>query len=221
MLSSAYQQASTFDRAKFNVDPDNRLVWRMSQRRLEAEAIRDAMLTASGAIDLKPPTSSGIFTYGGFGPGGGGGGPFRGRGGGGERSNSNRSIYMLLYRDSVPESLEVFDMADPSMVTGAREVTTVAPQALFMLNSTFVAEQSRKLTARIMAHTEMSDAERVNLAYKLTLGRAPTASERARAVAFINADANDAKGSNQKKVDEAFADFCQALMASAEFRYLN
>ncbi|HEY7118997.1 MAG TPA: PSD1 and planctomycete cytochrome C domain-containing protein [Tepidisphaeraceae bacterium] len=224
VLSNTYQQAATFDRAKYNVDPDNHLLWRMNQRRLEAEAIRDAMLAASGRLDTRSPIGSPALDL----P------PIEVRvariNPGEILSNMNyRSVYLPIFRNAVPEVLEAFDFADPNQVSGQRDVTTVAPQALFMLNNAFVTKQATALAARVANSPIRADAGRIDLAYKLTLGRPASGAERERAMAYVGAYFRDPAAATAKPRGrrddtprlEAFASFCQALMASAEFRYLN
>ncbi|MCI0358532.1 MAG: PSD1 and planctomycete cytochrome C domain-containing protein, partial [Planctomycetaceae bacterium] len=128
VLSRAYQLSSEATDAQLAVDPANRLVWRHSPRRLEAEEIRDAMLAAAGQLDLTRPEAS----------------PIKGfqvielRNNGPEArgiletaaKSPHRSIYLPLLRTLTPGSLAVFDFAEQGMVTGSRDATTVAPQAL-------------------------------------------------------------------------------------------
>jgi hypothetical protein len=220
MMSSAYQQSASFDRAKYSVDPDNHLLWRMNPRRLEAEAIRDAILAASGKLTLQAPVGSVALDL----P------PVEMRSG---RINPSeilasmnfRSVYLPVFRNAVPEVLEAFDFADPNTVSGQRDVTTVAPQALFMLNSTFVTTHAQAMAYRVGTQASRFDAARVDLAYKLTLGRPATSAERSRAESYIAGylrDPASTRGkSGEKARIDAWASFCQALFASAEFRYLN
>jgi hypothetical protein len=220
MLSSTYQQSATFDRAKHDFDPDNKLLWRMNQRRLEAEAIRDAMLAASGRLTTLAPIGSVALDL----P------PVEVRPG---RFNPSeilasmnfRSVYLPVFRNAVPDVLEAFDFADPNTVSGARDVTTVAPQALFMLNNSFVTSHAQAMAHRIGAEAARNDGARADLAYKLALGRPATSSERDRAVSYVNNYLRDpaaTRGKIEEKArGDAWASLCQALMASAEFRYLN
>jgi len=219
MLSSTYQQSATFDRAKFEVDPDNKLLWRMNQRRLEAESIRDAMLEASGRLTVQPPVGSVALDL----P------PVEIRAGRFNPSEilasaSFRSVYLPVFRNAVPEVLEAFDFADPNTVSGARDVTTVAPQALYMLNNEFVNQQAHALAIRVGTHAPPNDPARVDLAYKLTLGRPAAPAERDRAIAYVSNYLHDpasrGRADERARID-AWASLCQALMASAEFRYLN
>ena len=119
------------------VDPENRLLWRMNRRRLEAECLRDTILSVSG--ELQPST----------------GGPTIAPGTAADyaykHTSKQRSVYLPVLRNALPELFEVFDFADTSRVTGQRNVTTVAPQSLFLLNHPFVMEQARHFADRLLA----------------------------------------------------------------------
>jgi hypothetical protein len=220
MLSAVYQQASTFDKTKFAADPEDTLLWRQNQRRLEGEAIRDAVLAASGKLDLTPPAASPVLNF-----------PqvpadfVKRFGNVGEQlsSSTRRSVYLPILRNDVPAVLEVFDMADPNVVDGKRDVTTVAPQALFMMNSAFVTAQAKAMVERIAGSSARSDVDRVDMAYRLALGRGSTPAERERALNYIGRTQSESRGREElaKAQMTAWGSFCQALFASAEFRYLN
>ncbi len=135
VLSRTYQLSSAHDEKNFAADPENTLVWRMSKRRLDAECIRDAILTASGQLELQPPIGSAI-AYAGDGPVGFArffGVPEETIVDSGSRSK-NRSVYLPIARDILPDALAVFDFAEPTLVSGSREVTNVPSQALYLLN---------------------------------------------------------------------------------------
>jgi len=217
MLSSTYRQASTQDADKFAVDPDNRLLWRQNQRRLEAEGIRDSILASAGDLNSSPMDGSVILAV----PPG---QILRSlRKGGLELGDVGgyRSIYMPIYRAALPEVLDTFDTADPDFVTGDREVTTVAPQALFMMNSPFVLTEAGQLAGRVERESRAGLGGEVELAYRLALGRQANSSEHSRAIAFIRSFARDDRAGPSSSLHDGLAAFCQALFASAEFRYVN
>jgi hypothetical protein len=215
-LSRAYLLSSEHNEANYTADPDNRLVWRMTRRRLDAEVIRDAVLAASGQIDLARPEGSTVLRLG-------NGEIGRDlRAAGLTRETNVRSIYLPMARGVVPEMLSVFDVADPSLVVGQREITTVATQALYMMNSPFVMEQSLKMAEQLI-HQTSEDALRVDLAYQRALSRPATASERERMLAFVSQydDALQAAGTKAEQARlAAWSSVCQAIFASAEFRYV-
>ena len=134
-----------------------------------------------------------------------------------DASDPHRSVYLPVVRDGVLESLALFDFADPSLVTGERATTTGPAQALYFMNGTFVSRQAEALAERVRAF-EGDDAQRVDRAYRLALARPPTAGERDRALAFLRDFAARAGGTDPARA--AWSAFCQALFASAEFRYL-
>ncbi|MGO9464232.1 MAG: DUF1549 domain-containing protein [Isosphaeraceae bacterium] len=215
VLSRAYQLGSTHDTHCFEVDPDNTLIWRMSPKRLEAEALRDAVLATSGKLDLKPPVGSAVARAG-EGPAG----PMRGFNNDG--LDMHRAVYLTVVRDQLPESLGLFDFADPSLITGERSTTSGPTQALYLMNSPFVIRQAEAAANRLCAARSDDDA-RIEAAYLLFLARSPTETERNRARDFLaNFLTGDSPGkTGGDRPGAAWAAFCQALYASAEFRYLD
>jgi hypothetical protein len=219
VLSRAYQLGSEAPAANVAIDPANRLVWRHSPRRLDAEEIRDAMLAVAGRLNLARPTTSPakdlkVIEL----PNN---GPLAKRLEEEAAKSTHRSVYLPLLRGITPKALEVFDFAEQGMVTGSRDTTTVATQALYLLNDPFVRQQSAALAARLLVNPDLDDAGRIRLAYRLTLGREATAKEVERVQKFL-ADYEAAAG---KTVGDArtaaWSSFCQALLASAEFRYVR
>jgi len=219
MLSRAYQMSSTHDAANYAVDPDNKLRWRMSQRRLDAEAIRDAMLAVSGALNFYPVDGSAVARAG------------EGREGilnllreVNSKPQTYRSIYLPLIRDQMPEFLSVFDFPDASLVNGDRDTTNVPSQGLFLLNNAQVQATADAFAARLAQH-KGSPQENLSYAYQLAFGREPTVQEQQAIAGFWTRFLQEAarnKGMPKDKLSAlALSTFCQGLFASAEFRYLN
>jgi hypothetical protein len=129
-----------------------------------------------------------------------------------------RSVYLPIVRDNEPRSLVVFDFADSSTVTGTRESSNTANQALFMLNNPFVIQQSEAFADRLLS-SERKTADQIQLAFRLVYGRLPSSDERAAASEFVHRFA--ASESSRDRQREALAALCQSLFASAEFRYLD
>jgi len=184
VLSHAYQLSSDAPAAYVTIDPEDHYVWRHAPRRLEAEEIRDAILATAGDLDLNRPATSVVSQL-----------PMvEIRDNGIETKHINeaadrshyRSIYLPLLRGVTPASLAAFDPVDQTLVTGQRQLTTVPTQALFMLNSKFVARQAYTLATNLLAQTKRSDSERIQEAYRLTLGRPATRSEVSRDKKFIS-----------------------------------
>jgi cytochrome c553 len=214
VLSRAYQLSSEAPPANLAVDPANRLLWRHGPRRLDAEEIRDAMLAVAGKLDLSRPKGSPakdlkVIEL----PNN---GPLAKRLEEEARKSTQRSVYLPLVRGITPRSLEVFDFAEQGMVTGSRDTTTVATQALYLLNDSFVQQQSLALANRLLQQPEGDDASRIHLAYRLAMGRVATAKEVERVKTYLSEyeAATDSRPA-------AWASFCQALLASAEFRFLR
>ena len=251
--SRVYRLSSKFEQDRFEEDPDNLYFARANPRRIDAEAIRDSMLAASGQLDTKRPRGSMISGFGStlIGPNGPAIPPMamtpgpdgrrgenmpgmmaamRNRQSGGNVFDSSvyyRSVYLPVARNSLPRSLEVFDFAEPSMVIGQRESSNTPAQALYMMNNAFVIEQSDALGRRLLKEAE-TPAERIDLAFRLVYNRPPTPEEiKASNQFFRSADTTPAEGNvgsrrsgNEEKF-VALSEFCQALFASAEFRYVN
>ena len=148
VLSKSYQLSSAASDKNLDVDPANRLVWRHAPRRLAAEELRDAMLSVAGRIDLSPPEASPAKELKVI--------EIRNNGPEAKRldqaayASLHRSVYLPLVRDLTPTPLEVFDFAEQGMVTGSRDNTTVAPQALYLLNDPFVRDTSLALADRVL-----------------------------------------------------------------------
>ena len=222
VLSRAYQLASTFDEKNFAADSENALVWRMSKRRLDAESIRDAILAASGQLDLRPPIGSPIAEHG-NGPIGifkqfpNAGVPEDALVESGARTNA-RSVYLPIAREMLPDALTVFDFAEPGFVSGSRETTNVPSQGLYMLNSPSIANAAQKLAERVTATYPGID-QRVQLAYWLVFSRAPSEVERQAALSFFSKFPGAAASTDTTTA--AWTSFSRVLFASAEFRFLK
>jgi hypothetical protein len=196
LLSATYQQAS-FDRADARaVDPDNRLFWKMNRRRLDFEAMRDALLAVSGRLDLKV-----------------GGRPVDIAG---DPLNRRRTLYSLIDRQSLPGLFRAFDFAVPDQSVERRPQTTVPQQALFALNSPFMVEQAKALAARIDVSVDADNENRVVALYRVVFGRAPQDREIAAAVRFLAAPA-----SNPASALTPMQQLAQALLMANEFAFVD
>jgi hypothetical protein len=147
-------------------------------------------------------------------------GPFRGFNDDG--LDMHRAVYLAVVRDQLPESLTLFDFADPSLLTGERSTTSGPTQALYLMNSPFVIRQAEAAANRLRAAKGDANA-RIEAAYLRFLARTPTEAERNRARDFLTnfRTGDTAKKSGDDQPVAAWTAFCQALYASAEFRYLD
>ncbi|MCL4201107.1 MAG: DUF1553 domain-containing protein [Pirellulaceae bacterium] len=199
VLTETYQQASQAVPATKSADPDNRLFGRANRRRLEAEAIRDGILQISGRLSPErggrhfPPTLAADFAF--------------------ATDATVRSVYLPYFRNSLPDLIAAFDPADPSTTTGQRDASTIAPQALFMLNHPFVAQQAQAAAERLLEDGQEELDHQIVRVYRQTLGRRPTEAEAAIARKHLDAHSNDPR--------QGWAALYHALFASAEFRLIH
>ncbi len=213
VLSRTYRLDSRYDEKNYEVDPDNRLVWRMNQLRLEVEMIRDALLFVSGELNLESPKGSIVQDYA-IGEIGRRGGPPQAM-----AAYAHRSVYLPIVRSRVPAFMTTFDFPEPSEVKGRRDVTTVPTQALFMMNSPVIYRHARSAANRLIGKTS-NDRERVQLAYRTTLGRAASNMQVDRTLDYVRQSIDTAKYPRAPAAElAAWTDVYHALLASAEFRY--
>jgi hypothetical protein len=199
VLSRAYQMSSVGRAGASAVDPENRLLSHMNRRRLDAECLHDAMLCVSGRLDravggptIKKGTTSEI-TY--------------------RFDDTRRGVYTPIFRNKLLELFEAFDFGDPNLVNGQRNVSTVATQALYLMNSPFVMEQAQHAAKALLAMPSLDEAGRVDRAYRLALGRLPTPRERDIALRFVASSSGEPLTTWER--------FYQALFACIDFRYVN
>lgn len=165
VLSQAYRQQSLDRPECLAVDPENALVWKQNRRRLELEPLRDAMLAAAGQLDLTMGGRSVDVTD----------APF----------STRRTVYGFIDRQNLPGLFRTFDLASPDTSNPLRYETTVPQQALFLMNSPFVAEQARHVARRLENGTSDSAADRVRALYTCLLGREAEAEEIALGIEFV------------------------------------
>ena len=227
VTSAAYRQSSAFRAPAAHIDPDNRLLWRQRPRRVEAEVLRDSMLAVAGNLDLQmfgEPVNETTLETGEIVPIG-------------EDKGGRRSVYLLVRRSKPVTLLNIFDA--PVMETNCtrRTTSTTATQALALLNSGFLAAQSRHFALRVLKETvvepvanspvpsenQISQA-RVEWAYRLALSRRPKPQEQAASQAFLR-DQTALYLKTGKPVaaaeEQATADFCLALLSANEFVYID
>ena len=197
VLSRTYQLSSaTGPQAK--ADIENELHWRQNRRRLQAEAIRDAILSVSGELDpalggatIKAGTSS-EYGY--------------------KFDDTRRSLYTPVFRNTPLEILAVFDFADPNLVVGERTTSSVPTQALYLMNNPFVRTQAEAAATGLLDLNLADDSARIARAYRRTLGRDATSTEREVILKFL---------ATEKDAAKAWTQVIHSLYASLDFRFLN
>lgn len=184
MLSSAYRMSSRADRSDaVAADPGNDLLWRQNMRRLEAESIRDAILSVSGQLNPKMggrgffPHLSGEVLAGASKPGLGWEISPR-------QEQARRSVYTYVKRGSLDPMLDTFDYSNTVQPLGERQVTTVAPQSLMLLNDGFMQSQAAALADRLVREAGSDIGKQIRRAYRLALAREPTEQETKLATEF-------------------------------------
>jgi hypothetical protein len=217
LLSATYRMSSVHDPEAAAIDPENRLLWRFSPRRLEAEAIRDALLAVSGRLDpemggslLKVKnreyffdhTSKDTTSY----------------------DSPRRSVYLPVVRNHLYDAFELFDYADAGVVNGDRATTTVAPQALFLMNGGLVEQAACDLAVALLDDGPADDEGRIRRLYLRAYGRPATGAEVARAAAFLDRFAGglaDRISDASERRRLAWQALGQAVLASSEFLYID
>jgi hypothetical protein len=217
VLSRAYQLSSEHNDENYEKDPDDKFLWRMRRRRLDAEEIRDAMLMASGQLNLERPEGSPVMELRNWVVNGGKSVQEI------KKPTNVRSVYLPILRGIVPDMLGAFDVADPNLIVGKRDVTTVPTQALFLMNNPFVLNQSTEFAQRLLKQPGLDPKAQIDLAYRLALGRAPSDHERLDAAKYIFDFRKSFEAANQKGNANfaGWSSFCQALFECGMFRYVD
>ena len=208
VLSNTYQLSSVVSPEQLERDPDNRWLARTTVRRLEAESVRDALLAVSEELDdaqggslltvknrayFFDHTSKDLTDY----------------------SKPRRSLYLPIVRNNVYDFFQLLDYPDAAVPTGDRNTTTVAPQALLMMNSELVATLAMKLASRITRDCPADEKARIQRLYVLAYGREPMSEELAQAQILLKdvAAATD--------VSQAWTSLCHVVLAANEFIYIQ
>lgn len=223
LQSSTYRMSTRVDAKKTKRDPANRFLWRRQPVRLEAEILRDAILTVSGRLNAKP-----------FGPGfkphiqpeaivarnlKEGGYPRNAKD---TKETMRRSIYMFHKRLVPYPLLQAFDRPDLLQACSRRINTTVAPQALALLNDPFVRARAIDFADRLIREDGLDVNRQVRSGFEIGLSRAPTDIELDAAIRFVRSQVRKRKPESGKEADRlALADFCQALFGLNEFIYID
>lgn len=210
LLSSVYQQGASnpSESVAREKDPENRLHWKYPMLRLEAEQLHDSVLSVCGRLD---------FTLGGKSV------PLRNRQfvfnhtsvDHTKYDSLRRAIYLPVIRNNLFTTFEQFDFPDPTMPTGNRASTVVAPQALLLLNSEMVAAASHDLACQLLK-ISASDESRIEMAFQRVLGRKPDREEMTASRSLVMGHASSPSGA-----ELAWSTLCQSLLATNEFIYIK
>jgi len=211
--SRTYQLSCHANEKNMQIDPDNKLLWRSSTRRLPVESIRDAVLAVSGQLQITPPEGSTVTAL----------GDQMVRGVDTKKlqpPNNHRSVYLAVVRDYAPDMFDRFDFPSSALVSGDRPVTNTPSQGLFLRNSEFISEQATYAARRLLADKAAADdAARVDLAMRWVTGRGAAEVEREEALKLID-PIRKSKTKIKDRDVAAWSTLFQALFATAEFRYL-
>ena len=228
VLSNTYQLSTEHHAGKAEKDTDNKMFWRMNQRRLEVEPIRDALLALGGNLDL---TMGGrVSQY---------------KPGRGDRDRfvfsegatwfrlkeelyiaPRRSVYLPVIRNALFPMFSVFDYADASAPIGNRSSTVLATQALLMMNSSFVIEQAERFARELLKDSLISEDHRIETAFIRAYGRAPNRTEMTDAKRFLKAMREQASSQTSENdlvpIDEfAWSKFTHVMVSASEFIYID
>ena len=217
IASATYRQNPDFNPVAALADPENRLLWRAHRQRMEVEVLRDSLLAISGQLDETPggsllPTANRNYVT--------------------STANVNpavynsnrRSIYLPVVRSALYEVFTAFDFADPSTLAGQRDQTTVAPQALFMMNSAFVLDQVRPLASQLLEAGDANESERLRRLYNQGYGRDPSEAEVSRAAGYLHRVRSELASSGTVSAEmelRAWVSLCRAVLSANEFLYVD
>jgi cytochrome c553 len=224
MSSSSYRMSSQYDAGSQAVDPENLLLWRFPLRRLEAESLRDSLLAVSGLLD---PSMGGSMLH------------------VGNREfffdhtsidktkydSPRRSVYLPVVRNHLYDLFSLFDYSDASVINGSRTTSTVAPQALFLMNSELIERVSSGLADRLLeldhagAHPDRLRRERLLQLYLIAYGRPPERRELDRDQRFLSSFLQQYTSTHSDQPmsvgRQAWQALCQVILVSNEFVYIR
>ncbi len=221
MQSATYQMSTSYSSGAAAIDPDNALLWRFNRRRMEAEEVRDALLAISGR--LSDATGGSLMQH------------KQHEYAKNESNNAHydksllRTVYLPVMRSGLHDAMIAFDFADPSVSNGDRAATTVAPQALYLMNSDVLMQSAEALAANLLKPAapgapEIDDPARVAQLYQRALGRKVTDVESSQRVEFLQRyeTALTAKQPDAKaRRAAAWSALCRVILASTEFVYVE
>lgn len=194
MLTSTYQLSTHSTDANMEIDADNRFLWKVSRRRLDVEAWRDALLDVSGKLDAVLGGPSMELT---------------------DANNVRRTLYAKISRHQLDSLLRLFDFPDANITSAKRSETTVPQQQLFVLNSPFMIEQAKSLSARLHKEVPRGNEARIKRAFLLAYGRPASTTEIELGISYL--ETKDAELNKLTRWER----YAQVLLGSNEFMYLD
>lgn len=197
VLSATYRQASVLRDDAYAVDPENRLLWRMTRRRLDVEMWRDAMLAAAGSLDRTL------------------GGPAEPLD---DVRHSRRTLYGRVARRDLNQMLRLYDFPEPTAHSPHRAVTTTPLQQLYMFNSPFVERQAAALAQRVQSLPDTRT--RIDRCYELLFARLPTAAEMEAGLTFLQ-DADTSESGSSEAGLARWTTYTHALLGLNEFLFVD
>lgn len=215
MLSGAYRMSTRFDDAANVTDPANSFLWRFRRRRLTAEEMRDSVIQLGSGLDEKLGGSllkvkNRAYVTG------------SGSNLTDEYETLRRSVYLPVIRSSVYDVLQTFDFPDPAVATGQRQTSTVAPQALMMMNSALVEQQTLALAERLLCMP--ADKDRITELFACVLNRHPEVRETELGLQYVQQALQTSALSKlepQTAQLRAWQSYCRVLLSSNEFAYIE
>jgi hypothetical protein len=198
MLTAAYRQSSMPDPATLKSDPDDLLFGWVKRRRLEAEAIRDDLLVQSGALDetLGGPSIRDLNSH-------------------------RRTLYLMTIRSERSDYRTLFDAADSTAIVDQRIDSTVAPQALFLMNNPFVLDQAKGIAQRAAKEAPGGDRARIDWLYRHLYSRAATDKEIEVGLDLLKESQSPTEGKPALSIESAWEAYCQVLVCANEFVYVD
>jgi mono/diheme cytochrome c family protein len=221
LLSNTYRQSIAINEQAAALDPENRLLWRMNQRRLEAEPLRDSVLAVSGKLNpemfgpgIYPRIDPDVINTGSR--------PRWPLDAKDDYSTWRRSVYIFVKRSVILPLIEVFDCPATVVSGPSRSVSTVSPQALALMNNEFVLQQARFFAERTAKEAGKDKRAQVIRAFEIALNRPPNAKEIEWSLSFLKSQAEGyARGKDEEPETSALRDFCHAIINLNEFVYLD
>ena len=199
MLSATYAQSSSASAEVAKADPENLLLGRMNRRKLDAEGLRDSLLSVAGMLDT---TAGGPAVP--------------------DLNTTRRTLYIQTIRSDRSNYRMLFDAADPGTIVEKRTDSTVAPQALYLMNHPFVLDQSGRLAGRALRDGGADDAARIDWLYRTLYARPPEAAELEIGRQLLSR-ARNLKGADGRPIaeDAAWQEYCHVLVCANEFMYVD